>query len=205
MARQPAGSPVLRALQEQYVYDGIETCAADGTCMLHCPVGIGTGMAAERDLFTMRVDGTDKKRHLREYGFVTNTQEASDEWVRRQRHDHERPVHPDRAIERCELGIDARMRHRQKKIVEHAEPGRERNQECGSDQHRRDRGRISYARIKNGREPKQQRKRRETPIGDTVDIEMAQRRPETVGCRHRHDNASHDGGQACALPHGSNK
>jgi D-lactate dehydrogenase len=43
MARQPAGSPVLRALKEQYAYDGIETCAADGTCMLHCPVGIDTG------------------------------------------------------------------------------------------------------------------------------------------------------------------
>ena len=30
MARQPAGSPVLSALLEQYEYDGIETCAADG-------------------------------------------------------------------------------------------------------------------------------------------------------------------------------
>jgi D-lactate dehydrogenase len=43
MARQPPGSPVLRALVEQYEYDGIETCAADGTCMLSCPVGIDTG------------------------------------------------------------------------------------------------------------------------------------------------------------------
>jgi D-lactate dehydrogenase len=43
MARQPAGSPVLRALLEQFEYDGLETCAADGTCMLHCPVGIDTG------------------------------------------------------------------------------------------------------------------------------------------------------------------
>ena len=43
MARQPAGSPVLKALLDEYEYDGIETCAADGSCMLACPVGIDTG------------------------------------------------------------------------------------------------------------------------------------------------------------------
>jgi D-lactate dehydrogenase len=43
MVRQPAGSPVLEALLEQYEYDGIQTCAADGTCSLVCPVGIDTG------------------------------------------------------------------------------------------------------------------------------------------------------------------
>jgi D-lactate dehydrogenase len=43
MARQPAGSPVLNALLEQYEYDGIETCAADGSCSAACPVGIDTG------------------------------------------------------------------------------------------------------------------------------------------------------------------
>ena len=43
MARQPEGSPVLTALLEQYQYDAIETCAADGTCSLACPVGIDTG------------------------------------------------------------------------------------------------------------------------------------------------------------------
>jgi D-lactate dehydrogenase len=43
MARQAEGSPVQRALIEQYEYDGIETCAADGTCALICPVGIDTG------------------------------------------------------------------------------------------------------------------------------------------------------------------
>jgi D-lactate dehydrogenase len=43
MARQPAGSPVLGALLEQYEYDAIQTCAADGTCSLACPVGIDTG------------------------------------------------------------------------------------------------------------------------------------------------------------------
>jgi D-lactate dehydrogenase len=43
MARQPHGSPVQRALLEQYEYDGIETCAADGTCQIACPLGIDTG------------------------------------------------------------------------------------------------------------------------------------------------------------------
>jgi D-lactate dehydrogenase len=43
MARQPAGSLLQRTLIEQYEYDGIETCAADGSCVLSCPVGIDTG------------------------------------------------------------------------------------------------------------------------------------------------------------------
>ncbi len=43
MARQPTGSPVQRALVEQYEYDGIQTCAADGTCQIACPLGIDTG------------------------------------------------------------------------------------------------------------------------------------------------------------------
>jgi D-lactate dehydrogenase len=43
MARQSPGSPVTRALLEEFEYDGIETCAADGTCMLACPLGIDTG------------------------------------------------------------------------------------------------------------------------------------------------------------------
>jgi D-lactate dehydrogenase len=43
MARQPAGSAVLQALLEQYEYDAIETCAADGSCSGACPVGIDTG------------------------------------------------------------------------------------------------------------------------------------------------------------------
>ena len=45
MARQPQGSPVQRALIEQYEYDGIQTCAADGTCQIACPLGIDTGQA----------------------------------------------------------------------------------------------------------------------------------------------------------------
>jgi D-lactate dehydrogenase len=43
MVRQGTDSRLLRALLEQYEYDAIETCAADGTCSLACPVGIDTG------------------------------------------------------------------------------------------------------------------------------------------------------------------
>ena len=43
MARQAEGSPLRAALAEQYEYDAVETCAADGTCALACPLGIDTG------------------------------------------------------------------------------------------------------------------------------------------------------------------
>jgi D-lactate dehydrogenase len=43
MARQPEGSPLLARLQDAYEYDGIETCAADGSCAIPCPVQINTG------------------------------------------------------------------------------------------------------------------------------------------------------------------
>jgi D-lactate dehydrogenase len=43
MARQPPGSPLLERLVSEYEYDAVETCAADGTCALACPLGIDTG------------------------------------------------------------------------------------------------------------------------------------------------------------------
>ena len=43
MARQPQGSPLLARLQDDYEYDGIETCAVDGSCAIPCPVQINTG------------------------------------------------------------------------------------------------------------------------------------------------------------------
>jgi D-lactate dehydrogenase len=43
MARQPEGSPVRAALGEEFEYDAIQTCAADGSCSRACPVGIDTG------------------------------------------------------------------------------------------------------------------------------------------------------------------
>jgi D-lactate dehydrogenase len=44
MARQPAGSPLLATLIEEYEYDGLQTCAADGMCATTCPLGIDTGV-----------------------------------------------------------------------------------------------------------------------------------------------------------------
>jgi len=43
MARQENGSDMLAQLQREYQYDGIETCAGDGTCAIPCPIGINTG------------------------------------------------------------------------------------------------------------------------------------------------------------------
>jgi D-lactate dehydrogenase len=43
MARQPADSPMLERLQDQYEYDGIQTCAGDGSCSIPCPIEINTG------------------------------------------------------------------------------------------------------------------------------------------------------------------
>ena len=43
MARQPAGSPVQRVLLDEFSYEALDTCAADGSCQLACPVGIDTG------------------------------------------------------------------------------------------------------------------------------------------------------------------
>jgi D-lactate dehydrogenase len=43
IARQPQGSPLRRALLEEYSYDGLDTCAADSSCRLACPLGIDTG------------------------------------------------------------------------------------------------------------------------------------------------------------------
>ena len=43
IARQAVGSPVRRALSEQYDYEAVQTCAADGSCKRACPVAIDTG------------------------------------------------------------------------------------------------------------------------------------------------------------------
>jgi D-lactate dehydrogenase len=48
MARQPEGSPVLETLFREYEYDGIQTCAADGSCQPACPVAIDTGKLIKR-------------------------------------------------------------------------------------------------------------------------------------------------------------
>ncbi|APT84727.1 FAD-binding and (Fe-S)-binding domain-containing protein [Corynebacterium aquilae] len=43
MARQPENSPLLKVLQDEYQYDAIDMCAADGVCSVACPVSIDTG------------------------------------------------------------------------------------------------------------------------------------------------------------------
>src|SRR5258705_2177673 len=43
MVRQKDDSAMLAQLQKEYQYDGIETCAGDGTCAIPCPIGINTG------------------------------------------------------------------------------------------------------------------------------------------------------------------
>ena len=43
MSRQKDDSAMLAQLQREYQYDGIETCAGDGTCSIPCPIGINTG------------------------------------------------------------------------------------------------------------------------------------------------------------------
>src|ERR1700686_4189614 len=57
MARQSPGSPMLARLQEEYQYDGIETCAGDGTCAIPCPIGINTG-ALIRELRAVETTST---------------------------------------------------------------------------------------------------------------------------------------------------
>jgi D-lactate dehydrogenase len=51
---------VLAALLEQFEYDAIQTCAADGTCSLACPVGIDTGKLIKG--FRMREHGEAQER-----------------------------------------------------------------------------------------------------------------------------------------------
>jgi D-lactate dehydrogenase len=64
MSRQAPGSPMLAQLQEEYQYDGIETCAGDGTCAIPCPIGINTG-ALIREFRAMETTSTADKVALR--------------------------------------------------------------------------------------------------------------------------------------------
>src|ERR1700751_1344162 len=64
MARQSPGSPMLAQLQEEYQYDGIATCAGDGTCAIPCPIGINTG-ALIREFRAMEATPTADKIALR--------------------------------------------------------------------------------------------------------------------------------------------
>ncbi|MBS1879634.1 MAG: FAD-binding oxidoreductase [Actinobacteria bacterium] len=53
IARQPEGSPLRLALEAEAAYDVLDTCAADGSCQLVCPLGIDTGKLVKE----LRQDG----------------------------------------------------------------------------------------------------------------------------------------------------
>jgi D-lactate dehydrogenase len=61
IARQPEGSPLRRTLLEEYEYDGLDTCAADGSCQLACPVGIDTGKLVKE----LRAEGHSERAEKR--------------------------------------------------------------------------------------------------------------------------------------------
>jgi D-lactate dehydrogenase len=60
MARQPAGSPVLDALIREFELDGIQTCAADGSCGPACPLAIDTGALVKRLRGRERTDRAER-------------------------------------------------------------------------------------------------------------------------------------------------
>jgi len=60
MARQPGDSQMLAQLLREYEYDGIQTCAADGTCAEPCPVSINTGTLIKSFRRRENTDGREK-------------------------------------------------------------------------------------------------------------------------------------------------
>ncbi len=64
MARQAEGSPVAKTLAEEFEYDGLETCAADGSCVLACPLSIDTGKLV-KELRAKEHSATEEKLALR--------------------------------------------------------------------------------------------------------------------------------------------
>jgi D-lactate dehydrogenase len=61
IARQPEDSPLRKTLLEEYEYDGLDTCAADGSCQLACPVGIDTGKLVKE----LRAEGHGERAEKR--------------------------------------------------------------------------------------------------------------------------------------------
>ncbi len=59
IARQASGSPVAEALEREWRYDGDATCAADGTCVLACPLAIDTGKLV-KELRARDLSGREK-------------------------------------------------------------------------------------------------------------------------------------------------
>ena len=63
MARQEVGSPVHAALAADFDYDVLQTCAADSTCALACPLGIDTGALVKRRRREEHPAGADRVAH----------------------------------------------------------------------------------------------------------------------------------------------
>ncbi|MBS1843900.1 MAG: FAD-binding oxidoreductase [Actinobacteria bacterium] len=63
IARQPNGSALQGALLGELGYEALETCAADGSCRLACPVGIDTG-ALVKELRAERHTGRAERAAL---------------------------------------------------------------------------------------------------------------------------------------------
>ncbi|HVV89424.1 MAG TPA: FAD-binding and (Fe-S)-binding domain-containing protein [Solirubrobacterales bacterium] len=63
IARQPRGSAMQAALLEELGYEALDTCAADGSCQLACPVGIDTG-ALVKELRAERHTGRAERAAL---------------------------------------------------------------------------------------------------------------------------------------------
>src|ERR1700733_12208111 len=78
VACQPAGSPVQRALLEEFEYEALDTCAADGSCQLACPVGIDTGQLVKemrKRLHSERAEGAARPT-ARRWGTVEGASRA---------------------------------------------------------------------------------------------------------------------------------
>ncbi len=78
MARQTEGSPVAKALAAEFEYDGLETCAADGSCVLACPLSIDTGKLVKelRAKEHSRLEEAVALRAARSWGTVEHASRA---------------------------------------------------------------------------------------------------------------------------------
>jgi D-lactate dehydrogenase len=78
IARQPPDSHVAAALEREYEYDGLETCATDGSCGLACPLAIDTGRLVKelRSREHSRLDRVKASQAERHWGVIEHTARA---------------------------------------------------------------------------------------------------------------------------------
>ncbi len=60
MIRQGEDNALRKILIEEFEYDALETCAADGSCLLACPVGIDTGALVKSFRAEQNTPGAEK-------------------------------------------------------------------------------------------------------------------------------------------------